>query len=203
MIKLEPLLGLKCKTDNEGLVYIELSCDYPEERKNCLEFFKGLEEIKIKNSNITFPTRLIHWIITINPIDKPTIMNYFRIDGILKIVQENKSKLIGKQTFVKAEINYPNKSKFPNLHIHFYQVSEDKGTEVFDVEDMVEHCMIHYSNTKQFTAKRIKDLEKYVNTLELKQIPFLPMEEVLFDSDDNVLPFTQHLLAKQAVELPF
>ena len=125
MIKLEPLLGLKCKTDNEGLVYIELSCDYPEQRKNCLDFFKGLEEIKIKNSNITFPTRLIHWTITINPIDKQTIMNYFRIDGILKIVQENKSKLIGKQTFVKAEINYPNRSKFPNLHIHFYQVSED------------------------------------------------------------------------------
>jgi hypothetical protein len=202
MKKLKPLFGFECELDNEGIVSIELDCDYPN-TNNCLKFYKSLEGLKIDESKVEFPLRLIHWVVTINPVDKFTIMNYLNIDGIKKIIEENKSKLIGKTTFVKPEIQYPKKTKYPNLHIHFYQVSEDEGMEVVSREDMIESCLIHYENTKQFTTKRLSDLESYVNTLELKIMPFLPMEMVKFDKEGHIQLFETHSLALKATELPF
>ena len=143
--------------------------------------------------------------VTINPTDKFTIMNYFRIDGIKKIVEENKSKLIDKITFVKPEVQYNKKAKYPNLHIHFYQVSEDIGIEIMDIQDMIESCFIYYDNTKQFTKKRLSDLEKYVNPLELQIMSFFPMELVVFDIENgvNILDFPQQMRMLKSVELPF
>jgi hypothetical protein len=202
MKKLKPILGFECSIDKQKLVSVEVNCDYPQQKTNCLSFYKKLEELKITESNITFPIRLKTYVITINPTDKFTIMNYFKINGIKKIVEENKSNLVGKTTFIKPEIQYPPKAKYPNLHIHFYQVSEDDGMEVVDMEDLFECCFIHY-NTNQFTKKRISDLEKYVNTSEIRQMPFLPMELVKFDKEGNIQDFESHLLALKSVELPF
>ena len=203
MKKLKPLLGFGCKADGQGLVSIDVDCQFPQERDNCKMLYNRLEELKIIESKIEFPLRLISWTVTVNPTDKFTLMNYFRIDGIKKIIEENKSKLIGKTTFVKPEIQYPKKTKYPNLHIHFYQVSEDEGMEVLSREDMIESCLIHYENTKQFTTKRLSDLECYINTLELKIMPFLPMEMVKFNTEGHIQLFETHLLALKATELPF
>jgi uncharacterized protein YfbU (UPF0304 family) len=203
MKKLDPLFGFECETNERGLISVEVDCQFPQERNNCEILYKRFEELMIIDSGIEFPIQLKHWMVTINPTDKFTIMNYFRIEGIKKIVEENKSKLIGKTTFVKPEVQYNKKAKYPNLHIHFYQVSEDEGMEVLDLADMFESCFIHYHNTKQFTDKRISDLEIYVNTSELRQIPFLPMELVKFDKKGNLQDFSSHLLSKKAVELPF
>jgi hypothetical protein len=68
---------------------------------------------------------------------------------------------------------------------------------------MIDYCQIVYENTKQFTKKRIAKLEKYVNTAELFQMPFLPMEMVKFDEKGDIRDFEQHLLALTGVELPF
>lgn len=201
MKKLPPLFGFECETNEIGLVSIDVDCQFPQERDNCKMLYKRLEELKIIDSKIEFPLRLIHWIVTINPTDKLTIMNYFKIDGIKKIVEEYKSNLIGKTTFIKPEIQYPKKAKYPNLHIHFYQVSEE-GVEVQDIEEMIESCFIHYENTKQFTKKRLSDLEKYVNPLELQVMTFFPMELVKFNGDE-ILDFSQQMRMLKSVELPF
>ena len=203
MKKLEPLFGFECKSVNDDIISVNDMCDYPQKEDNCLKFYRMLEEMNIIDSNIIFPLRLKHSVITINPTDKFTIMNYYKIDGIKKIVEENKSNLIGKITFIKPEVQYPKKAKYPNLHIHFFQVSEDEGMEVKDAEDMITSSMIYYENTKQFTSKRISDLEEYVNTLEIRQMPLLPMEVVAFDNEGNIKDFQQHILALKAVKLPF
>ena len=159
----------------------------------------------IIDSQVEFPLRLKHWMVTINPTDKFTIMNYFRIEGIKKIVEENKSKLIGKTTFVKPEVQYNKKAKYPNLHIHFYQVSEDEGIEMINIYDMVESCFIYYENTKQFTKKRLSDLEEFINPLELQVMSFFPMELVMFDieNENEILDFPQQIRMLKSVELPF
>ena len=203
MKKLKPLFGFECRLDDDGLVEVDIECEFPADTKNCLKFFKKLEEQKIIDSKIDFPIKLIHFIISIKATDKFTIMNYFSIDGLKKIVEEHKSKLIGKTTFVKPEVQYQKKGKYPNLHLHFYQASDDEGMMVFDIDDMIESCFIHYDNTKQFTAKRLADLEPYVNPLELQIMSFLPMELVKFDDEGEIEDFQQHLLAKKSVELPF
>jgi DNA-binding transcriptional MerR regulator len=203
MKKLEPLFGFEMNYDEEGLIEVNGVCNYPQEKPNCMELFNKMELLKIDESKVEFPLRIVHWIETINPIDKNTIMNYFNLEGIKKIVEENKTKLIGKTTFVKPEISYPKKNKFPNLHIHFYQVAEDEGIYIIDEYDMCDTFHIQYENTKQFTTKRIADLEKYVNTQELFQIPFLPMEMVRFDENENIQDFQQHLYAQKTVKLPF
>ena len=205
MKKLKPLFGFGCKSDGDGLFSIEVDCEFPQQRDNCLKLYNRLEEIKIIESNVKFPMRLKHFLVTINPTDKFTIMNYFRIEGIKKIVEENKSKLIGKITFVKPEVQYNKKAKYPNLHIHFYQVSEDDGIEILDIQEMQETCFIFYENTKQFTKKRLSDLEKYVNPLELQIMSFFPMELVVFDIEngDEILDFPQQMRMLKSVELPF
>lgn len=70
---------------------------------------------------------------------------------------------------------------------------------------MTEKCMIHYENTKQFTAKRLADLEPFVNPLELQCMSFLPMELVEFDeeNDNKIKDFHQHSIMLQKIELPF
>ena len=68
---------------------------------------------------------------------------------------------------------------------------------------MIQFCSIHYENTKQFTSKRIYDLEKYVNTLEIHQMIFLPMEEVKFDNNGQIIDFQHHLRVLNGIELPF
>jgi hypothetical protein len=205
MKKLKPLFGFGCKEDGQGLVSINVDCQFPQESNNCEILYKRFEELMIIDSEIEFPIRLKHWIVTINPTDKFTIMNYFRIDGIKKVVEENKSKLIGKTTFVKPEVQYNKKAKYPNLHIHFYQVSEDEGLEMIDLYDMVQSCFIYYENTKQFTKKRISDLEEFVNPLELQVMSFFPMEMVVFDIEngDEILDFPQQMRMLKSVELPF
>lgn len=205
MKKLDPLFGFECETNERGLISIEVDCQFPQERNNCEKLYKKFEELMIIDSGIEFPIQLKHWMVTINPTDKFTIMNYFRIEGIKKIVEENKSKLIGKTTFVKPEVQYNKKAKYPNLHIHFFQVSEDEGLEMIDLYDMVQSCFIYYENTKQFTKKRISDLEEFVNPLELQVMSFFPMELVVFDieNEDEILDFPQQMRMLKSVELPF
>ena len=205
MKKLDPLFGFECETNERGLISIEVDCQFPQERNNCEILYKRFEELMIIDSQVEFPLRLKHFIFTINPTDKFTIMNYFRIEGIKKIVDENKSKLIGKTTFVKPEVQYNKKAKYPNLHIHFYQVSEDEGIEMIDLYDMVESCFILYENTKQFTKKRLSDLEEFVNPLELQVMSFFPMELVMFDieNENEILDFPQQIRMLKSVELPF
>ena len=198
----ERILGFRYELDEDGLVSIDVKCDYPQQNRSIV-LFKKLEKIKIMESDIIFPVRIKHYVVTIKDTDKLTIMKYFKIDGIKKIVEEYKSNLIGKTTFIKPEILYVPKAKYPNLHIHFYQVSEEEGIQFQNVEEMIESCLIHYDNTKQFTNKRLSDLEAYVNTLEVRQMPFLPMEVVKFDDNGNIRDFDQHLLALKEVELPF
>jgi hypothetical protein len=202
MKKLKTLFGFECETFEDGLVSINVDCKFPQEKSNCEILYKKFEGLMIIDSKIKFPLRLKHWIVTINPTDKFTIMNYFRIDGIKKIVEENKSTLLGKKTFVKPEVQYSKKSKYPNLHIHFYQVSDDEGMEIMDIEDMIEFCFIYYENTKQFTKKRLADLETYVNPSELQVMTFFPMELVRFNGI-KILDFPHHIRMLKGLELPF
>ncbi|NBU81399.1 MAG: hypothetical protein EBS55_07110, partial [Flavobacteriaceae bacterium] len=157
MKKLEPLFGYDVNYDAEGNIEVNDLPNYPQETKNAKIFYERLELIKIDESKISFPLRLNHWVVTINPNDKATIMNYFNIKGIKKVVEEHKSKLFESTTFVKAELQYPKKTKYPNLHIHFYQVVNEGGEEIIDEYDMIDFCQIIYENTKQFTKKRIED----------------------------------------------
>jgi hypothetical protein len=205
MEKSQTLFGFECKEDKIGLISVEVDCQFPQERNNCEMLYKRFEELMIIDSGIEFPIQLKHWMVTINPTDKFTIMNYFRIEGIKKIVEEYKSKLIGKKTFVKPEVHYNKKAKYPNLHIHFYQVSDDEGIEMINLYDMVESCFIRYENTKQFTKKRLSDLEEFVNPLELQVMSFFPMELVVFDIEnvDEILDFPQQMRMLKSVELPF
>lgn len=205
MEKLQTLFGFECEANERGLISINVDCEFPQERNNCEMLYKRFEELMIIDSQVEFPLRLKHFLVTINPTDKFTIMNYFRIEGIKKIVEENKSKLIGKTTFVKPEVQYNKKAKYPNLHIHFYQVSDDKGIEIIDLHDMVETCFIKYENIKQFTKKRLSDLEEFVNPLELQVMSFFPMELVVFDIEngDEILDFPQQTRMLKSVELPF
>ena len=203
MKKLESYLGFDINLDDEGNVVINDMCEYPQLSKNCQTFYNKLELIKIDESKITFPIQLKEWVVTISPTDKDTIMEYFKIDGIKKVVEENKSKLIDKVTFIKGEIYFAKKNKYPKLAVHFYQVVEEGGVEIYDEFEMVDLCQIYYASTKQFTPKRIADLEKFVNTQELFQIPCLPIELVRFDKNNNITPFLNHELAKSASKLPF
>jgi hypothetical protein len=203
MKKLESIFSFDVNFDDEGNVVINDMCEYPQLSINCQTFYNNLEQLKIDESKITFPTRLKEWVVTISPTDKETITEYFNIDGIKKVVEENKFKLIDRITFVKGEIFFQKKSKYPKLAVHFYQVVNEGGVLIDDTYDMIEFCQIYYDNTKQFTQKRIADLEKYVNTQELFQIPFLPIEMVRFDENGNIKDFENHLLAKSASELPF
>lgn len=202
MKKLKPIFGFDVNYDENGNIEVNDVCNYPSERKNCLEFFNRMELLKIDESKITFPLMIKDWVVTINPTDNETIIEYFKIGGIKKVVEEQKSKLIGKTTFIKPEIYYPPKTKYPNLHIHFYQLVGEGGVLIYDEYDLIDYCKIHY-NTKQFTKKRVADLEKLVNVAELQQMPFLPMEMVRFDEMGNIKDFEQHLLALTGIELPF
>lgn len=203
MKKLDPIFGFDINFDDEGNVVINDMCKYPQLSKNCQTFFNKLEHIKIDECEITFPTQLKEWAVIISPTDKETITEYFKIDGIKKVVEENKSKLIDKVTFIKGEIYYNKKSKYPKLAVHFYQVVDEGSVLIDNAIMMVDFCEIYYENTNQFTKKRIADLEKYVNTQELFQIPCLPIEMVRFDENGNIKDFENHLLAKSASELPF
>jgi hypothetical protein len=202
MKKLKPIFGFDVNYDENGNIEVNDVCNYPSERKNCQEFYNRMELLKIDESGITFPITLKHWVISVKPNNKEIIMDYFRIEGIKKVVEEHKSELIGKITFIKPEIKYPEKGKYPNLHIHFYQLVNEDGVLIYDEYDLIDYCKIRY-NTKQFTKKRVADLEKLVNVAELQQMPFLPMEMVRFDENGNIKDFEQHLLALSAVELPF
>jgi hypothetical protein len=203
MKKLESIFGFDVNLDDEGNVVINDMCNYPQINQQCFSFFRQLELIKIDESKITFPTQLKEWDVTIIATDPETITEYFKIDGIRKVVEENKSKLIGNLTFIKSEIFFPKKSKYPKLAVHFYQVVDEGGTLIENASQMVDFCEIFYDNTKQFTQKRIDDLDKFVNTQELFQIPCLPIEMVRFDENGNIKDFENHLLAKSASELPF
>ena len=194
MKKLESIFGFDVNLDDEGNVVINDMCNYPQINQQCFSFFQQLELIKIDESKITFPIQLKEFIVTISATDPETIKEYFKIDGIKKVVEENKSKLIDKITFIKPKIFFSKKSKFPKLSVHFYQVVDEGGVEIYDEYEMVEICQIHYDNTKQFTQKRIADLEKFVNTQELFQIPCLPIELVRFENG-NVKDFENHTLS--------
>ncbi len=203
MEKLQPLFGFDVNYDENGNIEVNDVCQFPEERPNCKKLFESMELLKIDESGITFPINLKHWVITVIPNNKEIIMDYFKIAGIKKVVDEHKSELIGKITFIKPEIKYPEKGKYPNLHIHFNQLVNEGGVLIYDEYDMIDYCQIHYENTKQFTKKRVAELEKLVNVAELQQMPFLPIEMVRFNENGDIKDFEQHLLAFSAVELPF
>ena len=201
MKKLKPIFGFRVNYDDWGNIEVDVSCGFPQEKKNCQEFYNRMEQLKIDESKITFPLIIKNWVVTINPTNNETIMEYYKMEGIKKVVEEHKSKLIGKTTFIKPEIHYPKKAKYPNLIIHFYQLVNENGVLIDNSDEMIEYCQIYYDNTNQFTKKRISDLEKYVNTEELLRIPFLPIELVRFDEFGNITDFIQHKI--NTINLPF
>jgi hypothetical protein len=85
------IFGLKYNKLDDGFYAVEVNYDFPQQSEGTLKFYNGLEEYNIKESGIQFPIRLIHWVDTINPLNKETIMDYYDIRGIKKIVEENKS----------------------------------------------------------------------------------------------------------------
>jgi hypothetical protein len=203
MKEIDTLFSFPINYDEEGNVEINNLPNYPQENKNSQKLYERLELLKIDESGLSFPTRLKKWTVIINPINKETIIKYFKIDGIKMVVEENKSKLKDKITFVKPQILYNKKAKYPNLIIHFYQVDDEDGVFIIDEFDLIDYTQIIYTNTKQFTAKRIIALEQYVNCLELLQIPLIPIEMVKFDEDNKIIKFESHELSKKASELPF
>lgn len=200
MKQLEPLFGFPLSYDENSDILIHNVCAYPQDSRDCQRLYDHLQLLKIMDSGITFPLRMVHFTITINPIDEHTIKEYYNLMGIKKVVEENKSKLVGKTTFIKPKIEYNKKTKFPNLHVHFYQVVDEGGVELFEEFDLIEFSHIDYQNTKQFTNKRISDLKKLINPEELFQMSFLPIEMVRFDKYNNILDFEFHLLALSTAE---
>ena len=196
MISFTDLYGFEIKHLDDGIIEIQDMCNYPQESKICFDFHKHLEFLKIYEIGVEFPLHLSHWKITITPDSDEIIKKYYSLDGIKTILNENILKLKDKKTFFKVEIAYPPKSKFPNLLIHFYDIVDEGGMYIIDELDMFESCLIHYKNTKQFTKKRIKHLEKFVNVCELQQIPFLPIELIEFNEDGGIKKISQHILAK-------
>jgi hypothetical protein len=200
MRKLEPLFGFDVNYDENGNIEINDVKQFPQESKNSQKLFDRLELLKIEESGVKFPLMLKKWTVTISPNNKETIMEYFRISGIKKVVEENKSKLIGKTTFVKGAVQYEKKCKFPNLNIYFFQVVNENGELIVDEFDMLDYCEIKYS-IKQFTKKRLDDLEKLINTEELLRISYLPIELIRFDDFGNIKDFKLHQL--NTINLPF
>ena len=47
MKKLKPLFGFECETNERGLVTIDVNCEFPQQRDNCLNLYNRLEELKI------------------------------------------------------------------------------------------------------------------------------------------------------------
>ena len=200
MENITDLLDFEIRYTEDGTIEILDICNYPQESKKCFDLHKHLDLHNIYNSGIKFPIHLKQWSVTLTPDNDDTIKKYYSLDGIKTILDENISSLKDKITFFKPKITYPPKSKYPNLILHFYQVVEDGGM-YFLVDDelsMYETSLMHYENTKQFTKRRIKDLEKLVSVSELQQIPFLPIELIKFDNEGNIELINQHILAKNA-----
>jgi hypothetical protein len=200
MRKLEPLFGFDVNYDDNGNIEINDVKQFPQESKNSQKLYDRLELLKIEESGVKFPLMLKKWTVTISPNNKETIINYFRISGIKKVVEENKPKLVGKTTFVKGAIQFEKKCKYPNLNIYFFQVVYEGGEEIIDAYDMIDYSVINYV-PKQFTKKRIDDLEKLVNTEELLRISYLPIELIRFDDFGNIKDFKLHQI--NTINLPF
>ena len=200
MRNLEPLFGFNVNYDENGNIEINDVKQFPQESKNSQKLYDRLELLKIEESGVKFPLMLKKWTVTISPNNKETIINYFRISGIKKVVEENKPKLVGKTTFVKGAIQFEKKCKYPNLNIYFFQVVDEGGEEIIDAYDMIDYSVINYV-PKQFTKKRIDDLEKLVNTEELLRISYLPIELIRFDDFGNIKDFKLHQI--NTINLPF
>ena len=198
MKNITDLFDFEVRHLDDGSIEILDLCAYPQDSKNSFYLHKHLDLHNIYKSGVEFPIHLSHWTITITPESEGIIKKYYSLDGIKTILDENISSLKDKITFFKPEITYPPKSKYPNLILNFYLVVEEGGMYIIDELDMFETCLIHYENTKQFTKRRIKDLEKLVSVTELQQIPFLPIELIQFNEDLKIKQIEQYTLAKRA-----
>ena len=52
MKKLKPLFGFGCKSDGNGLVSIDVDCEFPQQKNDCLMLYNRLEELKIIESKL-------------------------------------------------------------------------------------------------------------------------------------------------------
>jgi hypothetical protein len=195
MKKLAPLLGFEVFKEDEtsDLVIINDFCNFPQEKNNCRKIIERIERLIISNQQIVFPVKIKYFEVTIQPTIH-TLRNYYSIDGIKKIVSENKEKILDKITFIKPELIYGKKMKYPKLIIHFYQIDDEGSLVIDDDELFVDYTFIYYENIKQFTNKRIDDLNLATNNNfpELENFPILPLEVVKYDNDGNILDFEHY-----------
>ena len=200
MEKLQPLLGFELTRESEtsGIIVINDFCNYPQQKLNCKRIIARIERLAIYDNYVEFPVTIKHFTETIQPTEH-TLKNYYSLDGLKKIAEENKEKIFGKITFIKPELTYTKKTKYPKLILHFYQVSDEGNLLFEDDESLVEYTFIYYDNIKQFTKKRIEDLNLATNNNfpELENFPILPFEVVKFDKDGNILDFEHHKRIKQ------
>lgn len=176
------LYGFNVVKELSGKYFIEGFCKYPQEKKKCLYLYNKLEEVNVELKGISFPNLIKHWSHIVEPTDD-NIPTFYSLIGILKIIQINRWKIQGRETFIKPELKFYDDSEFPFLILNFYQFNEFGDIEVNSVQDVISLSKTTYVKNP-FTRNLLSKLKKKNAKIEqLKHIPIIPLSFIEFDNE--------------------
>lgn len=196
MKEVDTIFGFPIIRDKENkTATIQSDCNHPFQSSACKSLYKEIEKVILQDEKVKFPLDFNEWQLIIEPSQENLI--YYSYKGLLSFIEQYKNRIKGTITFFKPEIHYRENFDVPVITLHFYEITYDGKLVVKNIDDFISKCLIPTRNIK-FTPDRIRILEENnINVEWMKHIPFLPMEPIKFDNEENIKD-----LSHQKLNLP-
>jgi hypothetical protein len=191
MSRIREIIKNSIVKDNEGenRYLIKDFPNLPSTDKNLdyLFILMSLQSMILNDEKIFFPTKFDIWFLDIIPNKKNLSEHNFSIDGIKKIIEENKTKLLEKKFFIKFQILFNNSNSLPTIRIHFYNFS-DRGVNEISNESFLYPFIFFIYEEKIFNKRRIDKMKKVgINPNFIQILPMVNLCPVKFEENGEII----------------
>lgn len=170
--------------------------DVPETPTEDLAFLyilMGIQSHILCEEGLSFPTRMDHFEVHIEPNKENIERNAFSLEGIMEQINYFDYKLMYDKSFMKTQVMFRDDETLPTLVLYFFSFNKVTGTYNVSHESIL-YPLIFQDYPKNFiNEERIKVMESHgINAEFIKYLPNTNLCPIHFNDNGQLLPLEEY-----------
>lgn len=170
--------------------------DVPETPTEDLAFLyilMGIQSHILCEEGLSFPTRMDHFEVHIEPNKENIERNAFSLEGIMEQINYFNYKLMYDKSFMKTQVMFRDDETLPTLVLYFFSFNKVTGTYNVSHESIL-YPLIFQDYPKDFiNEERIKVMESHgINAEFIKYLPITNLCPIHFNDNGQLLTLEEY-----------